>query len=101
MSEHEEENYRHGNYRGERDRGGQANTRRGENGSHFGAVEGRDGEPSGDPNKTTNAGGDIRSTRRPVAQRLQNLSDAGAVIIGGAPGRGIAGRPARWCFWGE
>ena len=36
-----------------------------------------------------------------MAQRLQNLSDAGAVIIGGTPGRGIAGWPARWCFLGE
>ncbi len=37
--------------------------------------------------KSDNGGGDIRRARRAVAQGLQNLSDAGAVIVGGAAWR--------------
>ena len=60
---------------------------------HFAAVERGDGNAAGGPDKPDDGGGDIRRARRAVTQGLQNLSDTGAIIIGGAARRCIARRP--------
>src|SRR4029079_12487101 len=46
------------------------------------------------PDKTRNSGGNVRAARRAVAQRLQDLSNASRVVVGGTEGRGIARLPS-------
>ena len=91
MSKQEKEDDRYDNRRGDRDRDGKAGTRA--RGVNFAAVQRSDGNAAGGPDKPDNCGGDIRRARRAVTQGLQNLSDTGAIIIGGAARRCIARRP--------
>ena len=70
-----------------------AKPRRARRGCEFRRRTDSDGDAAGDPGKADNGGDDIRRARRAVAQRLQNLADIGAVIIGGAARRCIARRP--------
>ena len=53
-------------------------------GLQFAAVEIGGGEAAGGPDEGGDAGDDIGQARRAAAQGLQDLADAGAVVIGGA-----------------
>ena len=94
MSEQEEEDDRHDNRGGDRDHGRKAGARAG--GVNFAAVKRGDRKTAGGPDKSDNGGCDIRRARGAVAQRLENLSDAGAVVVGGTAWRRcISRRPTR------
>ena len=74
--------------------GGKADARGREHGLQFGAVEIGGGEAAGGPDEGGDAGDDVGHARRAAAQRLQDLADAGAVVIGGAARRRLVGRPS-------
>src|SRR5262249_55325333 len=77
-------------------------TRRRQHGSYFHTVQRRDRERAHNPNEAADTGGDIWTARRAVAQGLQDLADAGTVIISGRTRRGLAIRPAGLrCLVGE
>ena len=59
----------------------------------FVAVEIGGGDAAGGPDQGGDAGDDIRQARRAAAQRLQDLADIGAVVIGGAARRVVVVGP--------
>src|SRR5262249_5600853 len=100
--EHEGENHWHRNHRGECNNCSKGGTRRRQHGSYFHTVQRRDRERAHNPNEAADTGGDIWTARRAVALGLQDLADAGTVIISGRTRRGLAIRPAGLrCLVGE
>ena len=87
VGEHVEEDHRHDDRAGDADERGEADARGREQRLQFAAVEIGGGEAAGGPGEGGDAGDDIRRARRTAAQRLQDLADIGAVVIGGAARR--------------
>ncbi len=90
-----EEDHRHHDGADGADPGGGAERRHGQHGHQFIGNQKGNGDASGGPDRGGDSGRDIRCARRAAAQRLQNLSDIGAVVIGGAARRIVVAIPGR------
>ncbi len=93
VRQHVEEDDRQRDGADDADRGCDAEARGGEQGLQIATEEIGDGDAAGGPGGRNDAGENVRGARGPAAQRLQNLSDAGAVVIGGARQAGLIWRP--------
>jgi hypothetical protein len=91
VGEHVVEDHRHHDRADDADERGVTDARGGEQRLQFVGVEIGGGQPAGGPDDGGDAGDDIRHARRTAAQRLQDLSDIGAVVVGGAARRRLVG----------
>src|SRR5262249_22383593 len=94
MSEHKEKDDGHHECADNGKHGGKAEFCRPEYGLRIDRIERGNADDS--PDKSGDAGGDIGAARWTVAQRLENLPDTDAVIIGGAAWRGTCLRSIVW-----
>ncbi len=64
-------------------------------GENFGLVDQQEGSGGGDPKRGQNGRSGIGRLGRAALERLEDLADGGAVVVGGAAHRAVAVSPAR------